>query len=136
MTRSAAVWLCVFVCGCHALPANGEPDPLVKTLVQDGAKHLGSPANTTPILREIEIGTPLADARATMERHGFSCWSGVSDDKGTCLHCTAYKRTPCAYKILVKLYYETKPYYDTQRKEITSVEATVDYDVWRRLRLN
>jgi len=124
--KSAKLWALIFVCGCHSLPAASGPDWLVDALVEDGEKRLGTPLDTMVVRREIPIGMPLAQARAIMERHGFSCWSGVPDTHGTCLHCTAYRHTPHSYKILVKLFY------DTRRKEITSVEAMVDYDVYRK----
>jgi hypothetical protein len=130
MTRTTVcnvLWLCLLACGCQSLPINAAPDPLVDALVEDGQNHLGSPVSTAVIVREIELGTPLMQARSIMERHGFSCWSGMTDPKGTCLQCTAYRRSPHPYIIVVKLFYDSHQ----KQKEITDVEATVDNDLWR-----
>jgi hypothetical protein len=118
------LWLGVFgvsgLSGCDTIPQHD--DALVAELVaQATAKTTPPPAPAPPnapdartealraiILREIPDQTPVAQARALMEAHGFSCWTRVPDDHGTCLHCTAYRRTGVARadKVVVKLYHE------------------------------
>ncbi len=60
--------------------------------------------------------TPLAQARSTMERHGFSCWAGLSDNRGDYLHCTALKRKnqACADKLTVKFHYDARRIIDCE----------------------
>jgi hypothetical protein len=108
------------------VPPNGIPDPLLEEILrQETLVKKPDSATLKPaiLLREVPIRTPLAQAKSVMERHGFSCWSGVADSKGTCLHCTAYKpkKRGLADKIVVKLFYETQ--------RIVNVEITVEYDV-------
>jgi hypothetical protein len=110
------------------VPPNGNPDPLLEEILkQETLVKKPDSATLKPdvIFREVPIRTPLAEARAIMERHGFSCWSGVADSKGTCLHCSAYKpkKQGLADKIVVKLFYETQ--------RIVNAEITVQYDVRR-----
>jgi hypothetical protein len=77
------------------------------------------------ILEEIPLQMPVAEARAILERHGFSCWANVPDDHGLCLHCTAYKRTgmACADRVVVKVFAE--------EQRVSNVEVTVEQDVWQ-----
>jgi hypothetical protein len=77
------------------------------------------------VLREVPLQTPLPQAQAVMERHGFSCWAGVQKNYRTCLYCTAYRpRTALAAdKVVVKLYYE--------QKRVTGVEVIVENNVPR-----
>jgi hypothetical protein len=156
--------LCCGLAGC--LTANPLATPLPETrnpfleelikqeplVFKEGGKEIKLvPPRLKPdfILQEIPLGMPLADARAVMERHGFSCWSGVQDNYRICLYCTAFRRKmanvaglPCAGavvsayctayrrktaniadKVVVKLFYE--------QKRINDVEITVEYDMVR-----
>jgi hypothetical protein len=120
-------WICLLICGCHTLPTSAEPDPLVEHLFQQGQKSLGTLLKNDVLQQEIPLGMPLSFARAKMQGHGFSCWTEVPDDKGMCLHCTAFKSTPRPYKIVVKLFY------DPRLKVITGTDAVVEYDAWHFL---
>jgi hypothetical protein len=75
------------------------------------------------VMREIPAKTPLAKARAIMEKHGFSCWANVPCGVYTCLHCTAYKRKSAelADRLVVKLIY--------QDQKVIAAEITVDYGI-------
>ena len=75
------------------------------------------------VFEEIPVKTPVADARATMDKHGFNCWSGVADARGTCVQCILYKRkTPyLADRVVVKLFYENK--------QVINAEVLVEYEV-------
>jgi hypothetical protein len=124
-------WLAIgLLAGCRTMPANQPVDPFVAALAEQAAHETTPVPNTVDpltalVLREVPLQTPLDKARATMEKHGFSCWSGFRDDKGgICLHCTAWKprRGYYADRVVVKLFYE-------QRK-VVRVEVHVDRDVW------
>jgi hypothetical protein len=83
-------------------------DPMVENILTL-AKVAGSEqANFNAYLKEIPMKAPLAEARAVMVRHGFTCWPDVTDDRGTCLYCTAYKNTSRALadRVIVRLYYD------------------------------
>ena len=77
------------------------------------------------VLREIPLQTPLANARAVMERHGFSCQGGVRDEYRDCLYCTTYRRKTAAIadRVTVKLYLE--------QKRVVDVVVNVEHDVKR-----
>jgi hypothetical protein len=111
--------MCLLVCswvGCVTVPPSSTspsdpPDPFVKAILKE------APASKRPgvtvvspdvVLKEVPLKTPLAQARAIMEQHGFSCWKGTPEGLGTCLHCTAYRRKNeyASQKIVVKLIYE------------------------------
>jgi hypothetical protein len=49
----------------------------------------------------------------------------MRNDKGTYVHCTAYKRKAqsCADRVVVKLFY--------REQRLVDVEVTVDRDVWQ-----
>ena len=121
---------CYFV-GCMTfgpspMPEGGAPDLFLEAILKQEtveSKPGWSKLKTEAVLKEIPLATPLAQARTIMERHGFSCWAGLSDGKGEYLHCTAYKQKSKgrSEKIVVKLYYDTK--------RITDVEVTVEHDV-------
>ena len=127
--------ICLFACGgfvgcitagAGPAPPDAPPDPLLEQILKQDvleSKPGASRLNPKPILKEIPLQTPLSQARATMERHGFSCWSGLSDNRGEYLHCTAYKpkNQRVSEKILVKLYYDTK--------RVIYIEVTVEHDV-------
>jgi hypothetical protein len=135
----AAVWKvlalgllpCCCSAGCgtfnsSAAPQNGVPDPLLEEIVKQGVpgkKSWPVPLQADAVLREVPVLTPVAQARAVMERHGFSCWPCVPDSGGTCLHCTAYRRKSplAADKVVVKLFYEAD--------RVVYEEVTVEYDV-------
>jgi hypothetical protein len=87
-------------------------------------KRIGSgPISPEMVLSEIPLSTPLAKARAIMEKHGFSCWSAVPiNNNGLCLHCTAYKSGPHKiFKVVVKLVYA-----DKGSKPVLAEEVTVE----------
>jgi len=99
----------------------------VEELFEAGKKNLGTLVSSDPVLREVPLGMPMDMARTIMEKHGFSCWAAVQDDKGTYLRCIAYKSSPRPYKICINLYY------DPRRNNITGVDTVVDYDTWHGL---
>jgi hypothetical protein len=117
--------------GCRTMPANQPVDPLVTALVEQASKKATPIPNTVDpltalILQEIPLQTPLDQARAVMQRHGFSCWAAVPDPKGgICLHCTAWKarRGYYADRVIVKLFYE-------RERKVTRIQVNVDQDVW------
>jgi hypothetical protein len=118
--------------GCQAVGPSEPPDPLVEEILsQPTPKKAPPPGATDPraavVLLEVPLQTPLAQARATLEQHGFSCWSGVPDAKGMCLHCTAWKRRGRYYgdRVVVKLFYENQ--------RVIKVEVSVDREAWRGL---
>jgi hypothetical protein len=129
------LWLSFFLCCCYlgcetvnspATLANGKPDPFVEEIVkQEAFEKTPAAAKFKPdaILKAIPLQTPLEQARAVMEGHGFSCWAGVPGTYGPCLQCTVFKpkNQYVADKIVVKLYY--------QKKRISNVEASVEYNV-------
>jgi hypothetical protein len=105
------------------------PDRLVEEIVKEATRTKTPGPDTATglealVLQEVPLQTPLAQARAVMERHGFSCWIGVPDDKGVCLHCTAWRRTSTHYgdRIVVRLYYENR--------KVVKVGVSVDRDAW------
>jgi hypothetical protein len=117
--------------GCATLPSKSPtpeevPDRFVSDIIKADTrdKKVGpTGVDTDVILKEVPLRTPLAQARAVMESHGFKCWAGVPDNNSICLHCTADRRknSEVADKVLVKLYYDNK--------RITGVEAIVEYGV-------
>jgi hypothetical protein len=118
--------------GCDSVPQNGQPDPLVEEIVRQAgpkkkatAATAGAEALKRLILEEIPLQTPVAEARAVMERHGFSCWANVPDEKGPCHHCTAYRRKgpAVADKVVVKLFAE--------QGRVSNVEVAVEHDVFQ-----
>jgi hypothetical protein len=138
--RWLGLLLCCGLAGCvttspFATPLPETPNPFLEEILKqdpvvfkEGDKEIKPvPPRLKPdsILQAVPLNTPLAEARAVMERHGFSCWSGVQDNYRTCLYCTACRRkTPyLADKIVVKLFYE--------QKQVVDVEVTVQYDVAR-----
>jgi hypothetical protein len=128
-------WLALLpLCGClgcltfnpGAAPQIGQPDPFVETIAKQPV--LGKVDQTAVlkpdiVLEEVPLHTPVAQARAIMEQHGFSCWARVPDNNRECLHCTAYlyQRGGSADRIVVKLIYE--------KQQIVKAEVVVDYDV-------
>ena len=131
------LWLVLLPCccclGCHTVAPAGPPDPLVEAVLKEAAQKRAPGPNAAGdlaadlaavVLKEVPLQTPLDKARPVLERHGFSCWSGVQDDKGVCLHCTAWKRKGPYYadRVVVKLFYENR--------RVVRVEAAVDRDAW------
>ena len=111
--------------GCATVPQSSIPpldqaDPLVRAILKQAAGSKSPVVSPDVIWKEIPPQTPLAQARATMERHGFSCWKGTPEGYGTCLHCTAYRRKNqyASQKIVVKLIYE--------KDRVTNVLVTVE----------
>ena len=109
----------------EVLPSTDADGKVLKDA--DGKEIKSNPPMVKPdvVLREIPLRMPLADARAIMERHGFSCQGGVRDDFQTCLYCTAYRRKTAsvADRVVVKLYYENK--------RVVSVAVTAETGVKR-----
>jgi hypothetical protein len=115
--------------GCQSVGPGGPPDPLVEEILKQPApKKAPVPGTPDPlaavVLAEVPLQTPVDQARAVMERHGFSCWSNVPDDRGVCLHCTAWVRRNNCYadRVVVKLYYESR--------RVVKVVATAEREVW------
>ena len=156
--------LCCGLAGCLttnplATPVPDVANPFVENLIKqdplvfkEGGKEIKLvPPRLKPdlVLQEIPLGTPLANARAVMERHGFSCWSGVQDNYRICLYCTAFAaewprflgcrasvpwRRRIAQPIGAKR--QTWPIKSwsssfTSRERINDVEISVEYDVVR-----
>jgi len=104
------------------------PDPFLAEIARQPCltKTTGSAVlKPEVVFQQVPLHTPLKEARAIMERHGFSCWAAVPDGSRMCLHCTAYHRKRVDYmdRIVVKLYYENQ--------RVVNAEVTVDYDVHR-----
>jgi hypothetical protein len=128
--------LCCCFLGCATfepgpVPQNGKLDPFLDEIVRQEPleKKLWSVTlKPDVVLRDIPLQTPVAEARAIMERHGFSCWSGVADAKGKCLHCTAYIRKSPDYadRVVVKLFYDTE--------RVVNVAVTIEYKVRHSVR--
>ena len=127
--RSLGIGLlaCCWCLGCQTVGQNG--DPLLEAILKPpaagakpGQSHM-SPAEV--VLQDIHLQTPLPEARTAMEKHGFTCWSGMVNEKGTYLHCTAFKRTALnrADRILVKLFY--------RERRVVDVEVTIDKDIFQ-----
>jgi hypothetical protein len=108
--------------------SQAEPiDPFVEAILkQEVLEKKPKSATLKPdaVVKEVPFQTPLGQARSIMEKHGFTCWSGVSDTYGRCLQCTAYKPTSKARadKLVVKLYYD-------RTRIIVNALVTVDYNV-------
>jgi hypothetical protein len=132
--------LCGAVLGCVSPPPAGpfHPDPPnpflealfkseVLVIMEDGKPVKLNPPLLKPdvVLREIPLRTPVAEARAVMERHGFSCQGGVRENFQTCLYCKAYKRTSAvlADRVVVKLFYEDQ--------RVVNVAVTIEKGVKR-----
>lgn len=132
--------LCLPVLGCvtPGAPTPFTPDPtnpfledILKQEIQefkkDGVVVKVEPPRVAPdvVLGEVPLQTFVTDARAVMERHGFSCQAGTREDYRECLYCTAYKRKSrtLADRVIVRLFYEQKRVYD--------VVVTVERDVKR-----
>jgi hypothetical protein len=128
---------CLTLLGCQVFTSPYRPtDPLVEEIVvatakaekQKTATPVSPPARVSPadalVLEEIPLQTPIAKARANMERHGFSCWYGVPEGQGICLHCTAWKprSTYLADRIVVRLCYENG--------RVVNVKTTVEREIW------
>jgi hypothetical protein len=75
------------------------------------------------VIKIVPLQTALAQGRLALERHGFVCWSGLSDGRGEYLQASAYqaKTQRAAEKVIVKCYY--------QAKRIVSIEVWVDHNV-------
>jgi hypothetical protein len=107
-----------------------EPDPFLAEIARQPVLQK-TPASAVlrpdVVFQQIPLHTPVKDARAVMERHGFSCWAAVPDGTRMCLHCTAYHRKRPDYmdRIVVKLYYENQ--------RVVNAEVTVIYDAHRTL---
>jgi hypothetical protein len=106
------------------------PDPLVEQILKQESWEKAPGATSKElkaeaVLKEVPLQTPFAQARAIMARHGFVCWSGVSDNEnsGVYLQCKAYKQKDAHYadRIVVKLFYE--------RERIVRVVVTIDHHV-------
>jgi hypothetical protein len=135
--------LCIPIVGCVTSGTPGTPAPFTpepmnpfveqilkqETLVfkKDGVEVKVEPPRVAPdvVLREVPLQTSVTDARAVMERHGFSCQAGTREDYRECLYCTAYKRKShtVADRVVVRFFYEKKRVYD--------VVVTVERDVKR-----
>ena len=132
--------LCGAVLGCVSPPPAGpfHPDPPnpfleaifkaeVLVIMEDGKPLKLNPPLLKPdvVLREIPLKTPVAEARAVMEKHGFSCQGGVRENFQTCLYCKAYRRTSAvlADRVVVKLFYEDQ--------RVVNVAVTVEKGVKR-----
>jgi hypothetical protein len=125
---------CCGLLGCVTFPSSPTPstdipDPFIEEIArQEIIFRLPTFAILSPeiILREVPLQTPVEQARSFMAGHGFSCWRGVPDTKGTCLLCKAYRqKTPTtADRIVVKFFYD--------QKRVVSVEIIDEYDVTRR----
>jgi hypothetical protein len=114
----------------HGTPSGPvpPPDPFVAEIArQPVARKMEGSAELKPeiVFTVVPLHTPIKEARALMEKHGFSCWSNVPDSNRMCLHCTAYHRKRADYmdRIVVKLYYENQ--------RVVSAEIRVDYDANR-----
>jgi hypothetical protein len=102
--------------------ADAWVDEIVKQDVLD-SKNKWRKLKADVVLKEVPIYTPLAQAKSIMERHGFSCWTGLSDNRGEYMHCTAYKRKnqSLADKVIVKFHYDAK--------QIIDAEVNLEQDV-------
>jgi len=105
-----------------------EPDPVLAEIArQPEIRKLTGSAELKPdiVFQTVPMHTPVTEARAIMERHGFSCWAAVPDGSRMCLHCTAYHRKRPDYmdRIVVKLFYENH--------RVVNAEVTVIYDANR-----
>jgi hypothetical protein len=119
--------------GCLGLSRNGAApvppaDPFVLELCkQPQVRKLQASAELRAdlVYQVVPLHTSVKDARALMERHGFSCWETVPDGTRTCLHCTAYhrKRTDYQDRIVVKLFHENG--------RVVNAEVAIYYDVNR-----
>jgi hypothetical protein len=93
------------VLGCQLV---SQPDPLQKEIFnQPRLSDGGVDRNPDPVLRLIPVGTPVEQARAVMEAHGFHC----SDDRRSgpaTLECKAHSYLGCLVTeyIRVTLYLE------------------------------
>ena len=122
---------CSAFAGCLTLDLsggwnNGTDDPLQAEIFKQ-YKLAARPGWWKPdsaiVLAEIPAGTPLPEAHSVMQRHGFQCSDGLSDEQGTYLHCTAYRRTgrKTCDRISVKVY--------DQGGRVTDIDVTTYYDV-------
>jgi len=126
----ALLFCCCFL-GCETVNApaplaTAKPDPFVEAILKgDALEKTPALAKLKPdaVFKEIPLQTPLAQARAVMEGHGFSCWAGVPGTYGPCLYCTVFKRINpyTADKIVVKLY--------DHKKRVSNAEVSVEYKV-------
>ena len=105
---------------------NGTADPLQAEIFKQYTL-MARPGWWKPdpgiVLREIPAGTPLAEARAVMEKHRFNCVDGLGDEKGTYLRCVANRRTgrKTNDRIDMKIYYEAG--------RVKDIDVTSYYDV-------
>ncbi len=130
MRRAAGIVLALWFCGCATVAPpvqpDAKPDPLLDEILVQPAleKKPGSATlNPGPVLQVVPLQTPLAQAQATMEHHGFSCWSGVPEGDTLHLRCIGYKKRPDGRydRVNVKCYYANK--------HIVSVTVQVEYAV-------
>ena len=140
MVLGVALLLVSSVAGCMtprpSIPFQPDPpnpfvDEICKQEVlvfkENGKEIKPNPPMVNPdlVLREIPLGTSLAEPRAFMERHGFTCVEGVKDNYQNCLYCRAYRRKTefVADRVAVKFYYEGK--------RIVNVAVTVELNLKR-----
>lgn len=126
----AALLPCLILAGCMSFRGNtSAPVPPPDSFVADIARQpvvrkMEGSAELKPeiVFTIVPLHTPVKEAKALMEKHGFSCWASVPDGNRMCLHCTAYHRKRADYmdRIVVKLYYENL--------RVVSAEVRVDYD--------
>lgn len=88
---------CVWFAGCLT-PHPGPPEPHGKADALQEALRTAKVDKTevgfwrrspAAVLQEVPVGTPLAQAQAVMQRHGFSCRQEKMDPARVCLICKA-----------------------------------------------
>jgi hypothetical protein len=119
--------------GCLGVPRRSTAplpptDPFVLELSkQPQVKKLQGSAELRAdlVYQVVPLHTTVKEARALMERHGFTCWEAVPDGSRLCLHCTAYHRKRPDYqdRIVVKLFRENN--------RVVNAEVVIYYDVSR-----
>jgi hypothetical protein len=125
---------CALASSAAQAAAGANPDPfLVEILKGDvlekkpgvpkDGKAPTSRLNSARLQKEVPLQTPLAQAKSTMERHGFTCWAGLSDGRGEYMQCDTYqvKNQRSAERIIVKIYY--------RMNRVVDFEVTVEHNV-------
>jgi hypothetical protein len=132
-----ALLICAVLCAIMSqrpeLAAAG-PDPFLAEILKgdvlekrpgipkDG-KAPSSRVSNARVQKEVPLQTPLSQAKSIMERHGFTCWAGLSDSRGEYMQCDVYqvKNQRSAERIIVKISY--------RMNRVVDFEVTVEHNV-------